>query len=254
MIAVILAAGRGERLRPLTDNLPKGLIMLNSKSLLEHSLYTLAACAIKKVIIVVGYKASEVKLRLGPTYAGMELFYVENQEYAASGSMLSLYKAREFIHEDILLLESDLVFEREAIDVLVHTSKKNVILVAPNRGNGDQVFICIDTRSHLIGLGKQIENEAEALGELVGLSKLSLQFLANLCHRAEIEFERNGKNISYEDTIMLTVKDHGDVVDCIFLENLLWTDIDNENDFKRATKEIFPRIAQFTKHRDSKTA
>ena len=254
MIAIILAAGRGERLRPLTDNLPKGLITLNSKSLLEYSLRGLVASGIKRAIIVVGYKRSEIESRLGSTYAGMELLYVENKEYATSGSMFSLYTARDFIAEDIILLESDLVFEQEAIDDLVQSNKKNAILVAPCRGNGDEVFIRVDPAGHLIGLGKQIVNKGKALGELVGISKLSLQFFGELCDRAEIEFDQNGKGISYEDTIMLTVKDGATAVDCIFLNNLLWTDIDTEEDFERAKIEIFPKIVKFTERKPHKSS
>ena len=120
--------------------------------------------------------------------------------------------------------------------------------MAPCRGNGDEVFIHTDPAGHLTGLGKQIVNEGSALGELVGISKLSLPFLHNLCTHAETEFKQNRKGISYEDTIMLTVKDSPDPVDCIFLNNLLWTDIDTNEDFERA-KEILPRIYKRSNNR-----
>lgn len=251
MIGIILAAGRGERLRPLTDNLPKGLITLNSQTLLEYSLSALAACGIGKVIIVVGYLAGEVKSRLGASYAGVELAYVENREYATCGSMLSLYLARDLITEDIVLLESDLIFDPSAIHTLIQSVKRNLILVAPCRGNGDEVFIHTDPAGHLTGLGKQIVNEGNALGELVGISKLSLQFFGKLCDRAETEFKQNNKGISYEDMIMLTVKSSPDPVDCILLNNLLWTDIDTNEDFERA-KEILPEIVKIIEHKPHK--
>jgi len=247
MIGVILAAGRGERLRPVTDNLPKGLITLNSRTLLEYSLSALAACGIRKVIIVVGYLAGEVKSRLGASYAGVELVYVESREYATCGSMLSLYLARDLITEDIVLLESDLIFDPSAIDTLIQSGKRNVILVAPCRGNGDEVFIHTDPAGHLTGLGKQTVNEGSALGELVGISKLSLPFLHNLCTQAETQFKQNNKSISYEDAIILTVKNSSDPVDCILLNNLLWTDIDTTDDFERA-KEILPKIIELNTH------
>ncbi len=251
MIGVILAAGRGERLRPVTDDLPKGLITLNSRTLLEYSLSALAACGIRKVIIVVGYLAGEVESRLGASYAGMELVYVENREYATSGSMYSLYLARDLIAEDIVLLESDLIYEPSAIHTLIQSGKKNVILVAPCRGNGDEVFIHTDPAGHLTGLGKQIVNEGSALGELVGISKLSLSLLHNLCTQAETQFKQNNKDISYEDTIMLTVKNSPDPVDCILLNNLQWTDIDTNEDLQRA-KEILPKIVKTIEHKPHK--
>jgi len=94
---------------------------------------------------------------------------------------------------------------------------------------------------------KQIVHEGNALGELVGISKLSLPFLHNLCNHAETEFKQNNKGISYEDAIMLTVKNSSDPVDCILLNNLLWTDIDTNEDFERA-KEILPKIIKLDTH------
>ncbi|MFI5449677.1 MAG: hypothetical protein ACHQ03_07930 [Candidatus Bathyarchaeia archaeon] len=142
-------------------------------------------------------------------------------------------------------------FDPSAINTLIQSGKKNAILVAPCRGNGDEVFIHTDPAGHLTGLGKQIANEGNPRVELVGISKLSLPFLHNLCNHAEIEFKQNNKSISYEDTIMLTVKDRPDPVDCILLNNLLWTDIDTNEDFERA-KEILPKIAKNIGHNPHK--
>lgn len=242
-ISVILAAGRGERLKPMSDDLPKGLIRIGDKTLIEHSLVSLASNGIKKAIIVVGYKAAQVERKLGSKYAGIRLAYAVNKEYGTTGSMYSLFIARDLVDEDILLLESDLIFQPNAIDTLIRSDKGNIILVAPCRGDSDEVFIQTDPQGHLTGLGKQLERK-KSLGELVGVSKLSLQFLKRLYKRAEAEYEQGCRSLSYEDAIMLTAKEIGTgSVYCIFRENLLWTDVDTESDLKRA-KMIFPKMKE----------
>jgi 2-aminoethylphosphonate-pyruvate transaminase len=229
-----LAAGRGERLRPLTDGLPKGLIKIDQKSLLQHSLTRLAACGISKAIIVVGFKGAAIEQQLGPSCEGVELAYVQNEKYATTGSMYSLQKARTFINEDIILLESDVIFERAAIEIM-RRSKQNSILVAPSRGTGDEVFIRADHEGHLIDLGKHIADKEDTLGELVGISRLSLPFLRQMYRYANVTFARHGTNIAYEDIIMLTVRSgNPNSVDCVFVEDLLWTEIDDERDLRRA--------------------
>lgn len=236
-IAVILAAGRGRRLRPLTDVMPKGLIEIGEKSILEYSLKKLALNGIKKAIIVVGYRATAIKEFFGSSFEGIEITYAENVDYATTGSMYSLLAAQESINEDIILLESDILFERKAIDVIVRSKNRNVILIAACRGTGDEVFIRVDSQGHLIDLGKDISDEEDALGELVGISKLSLSFLHQMYRQANLR--RNGKTLAYEDFILLTVKsENASPVHCIFVKNLLWTDVDNENDLERAVEII----------------
>jgi len=226
----------------MTDALPKGLISIRGKCLLEYSLEGLSYYGITTAVMVLGYKAEAIKSKFGSNYAGIKLSYVDNLEYETTGSMYSLLAAREVIDQDILLLESDLIFQPAAIDVLIRSKKKNVILVAPCRGNNDEVYIQTNDQGHLIGLGKTLDRES-SLGELVGVSKLTLQFLKRLYQRAEIEFDQGRRGVSYEDAIMLAVSEFDqDSVDCILLKDLLWTDIDTETDLETA-RAILTKIA-----------
>ena len=97
MKAVILAAGMGSRLRPLTRELPKGLIEIAGKSLLEYSLEALKENGIREVILVIGFLARRIEQELGGEYGSLKITYVFNEEYSHTGSMYSLSQARQLL-------------------------------------------------------------------------------------------------------------------------------------------------------------
>ncbi len=79
MKAVIVAAGMGTRLRPMTETLPKGLIEIGGKTLLEHSLKALKDNGIKEIIIVIGFLGDMIKQKLSNEFDGVKITYVENK-------------------------------------------------------------------------------------------------------------------------------------------------------------------------------
>ena len=238
MIAVILAAGRGVRLQPLTHKIPKGLIEIGGKTLLERSLDNLADFGIKKSIIVIGYLGDMIKEKLGSNYKGMEITYIENKEYATTGSMYSLSQTKGVIDEDVILLESDLLYGEKAIKSIINSEKKDFILVASLSGSGDEVFIVADDEKRLTALGKEIENKEEAIGELVGISKFSIEFLEKLFETAEQDYKAKEYNYHYEEVVFKT--DYPVYV--VLVDGLTWIEIDKENDLKRAKERIYPKI------------
>lgn len=234
MVAVILAAGQGVRLRPLTDSIPKGLIKIGGKPLLRHSLANLSQAGIKNVIIVVGYRGEQIRQEIGNACDGVAITYIENSEYSKTGSMYSLLKTNAQIDNDILLLESDLFYEPRAVSSAAMSSEPNLILVADARGSGDEVYIEADKEGRLIDLGKGIARE-KTIGELVGISRLSYDFLKRLFTTGETELESD-PGISYEEVIAATAKRYMYRVHCLYVKGLLWTEIDNAHDLDEANQ------------------
>jgi 2-aminoethylphosphonate-pyruvate transaminase len=234
MIAVILAAGQGVRIRPLTYSVPKGLLRLDDRPLLRYSLANLHRSGIDQAIIVVGYKGELVRRELGNTCEGVKVTYLENSEYQDTGSMYSFLKAETEIETDILLLESDLVYEPRAIDYAMQSPERDLILVAAARGTGDEVYIRAAEDRRLIDLGKQIGRK-KTIGELVGISKLSLDFLRRMFIQARREIQRD-RGISYEEVISATARHYSHPVYCVYVKDLVWTDVDNENDLQEAVR------------------
>lgn len=91
MQCVILAAGKGTRLRPLTENIPKPLVIVAGKPLLEHIVDALPS-AVKELIIVTGYLEDKIKEHCGAEYKGRKVTYVTQEEQKGTGHALWLCK------------------------------------------------------------------------------------------------------------------------------------------------------------------
>ncbi len=111
--AVILAAGRGTRLAGHVQDYPKGFLRLGAQPIIEESIDRLVAAGISDVLIVTGHCAGHYD-ELAQRRAGL-VRVVHNPRYADSGSMYSLWCARDLVHGPFLLLESDLVYEPRAL-------------------------------------------------------------------------------------------------------------------------------------------
>jgi len=95
--AVILAAGIGDRLRPFTDTHPKCLVIVAGVPILENALRRLSEVRTKDVVIVVGHFGDMIKDRFGHDYAGMELTYVESEDFRTTNNIYSLWLARSHL-------------------------------------------------------------------------------------------------------------------------------------------------------------
>ena len=129
--AIILAAGFGRRLRPLTNEDPKCLTKINGKPILENTLEILIKNGIQKTVIVIGYLGDIIKDWIGPEYQGMPISYIRNEIFHRSNSMYSLFLARQYLREGAILIEGDTFFEEALISgVLERNQNKSYWLVS----------------------------------------------------------------------------------------------------------------------------
>jgi 2-aminoethylphosphonate-pyruvate transaminase len=178
--AVILAAGLGSRLRPFTDFLPKSLLVIKKKSLIEHSLAKIKANGINDVVIVIGYLGHEIIEKL-KKWKDMNISFIENKDYARTGTMESFRIAGRIVYEDILLIEGDIYYENNCIKYLLETNDKDVTLVRKYSGS-DEILVWTDKKNNLkklVRASNDIERQ-EAYGEMVGISKLSIEYSKQL--------------------------------------------------------------------------
>lgn len=109
--AIILAAGRGTRLKPLSDTMPKPLTEVNGRPILFNALDHLESAGVRTACIVVGHLHEKIIDACGRRRGAMEISYVHNAQYAATNNACSLLKAREFMDGGFLLLEADIFFD-----------------------------------------------------------------------------------------------------------------------------------------------
>jgi len=123
MRAIILAAGMGLRLNPLTNNLPKCLIEVNGKSILENALTNLEKNKIEETVIVVGYLKDKIINKIGSRFGKMKITYIENKIYDKTNNVYSLWLAREYLKEGCILIEGDVLFEERILSTLLNMDK-----------------------------------------------------------------------------------------------------------------------------------
>ncbi len=121
---IVLAAGQGTRLRPLTDNLPKGMVPLHGKALLEWQLDSIKSTGVKNIVIVTGYEADSIQFEGVTT--------VVNERFAETNMVASLMCAKEHFGDGFVLAYSDIVYRPEVLQRLLATGSDVACVVDDN--------------------------------------------------------------------------------------------------------------------------
>ncbi len=236
--AVILAAGMGRRLRKVIDDKPKGLLAIDGKELIMRSLDCLKDHGITDIIMVLGYLREKYIQTLKEQFPNIR--YVQNADYAETGSMHSLFLAKELIKSEFLLLESDLLYEDRCISSLLEDPGDEAVLISGATHSGDEVYV--HGESGLINyIAKQVHSEFISQGELVGISKLSTDLFEKMCdyYCGEIPFP---SDFHYEDCISALSTRMS--IRYLKIEDIVWTEIDDPSHYQRALDLIYPKILE----------
>ncbi len=228
--AVILAAGMGVRLKEFNKGIPKGFIVLDDKPIIENSVDALLACGINDIIIVTGYM-DEYYENLRCAYP--QIRTVQNEKYSETGTMYSLWCARNFIKEDFILLESDLIYETKALSEILESPFNDCILISGKTEAGDEVFV-EEERGFVKQISKNRDELNSIAGEYIGISRISHTLYKTLIETAEEWFDEN-LNISYDMDCLVKVAAKNPL-NILKLENLLWAEIDDLSQLNKAKK------------------
>ncbi len=115
--AVVLAAGEGTRLRPLTRNRPKPMLPAANRPILEHVLDALVDADIERLVLVVGYRRDRVQDYFGPSYCGVPIEYVVQEKQLGSGH--ALLQAAETVSEPMVVVNGDRLIEASSIQAVI---------------------------------------------------------------------------------------------------------------------------------------
>ena len=145
MKAVILAAGEGRRLRPLTLETPKPLLKIKDKPILEYTLENLPD-KVTEVVLVIGYKGDQIKNYFGPEFAGQKIKYVEQPQ--CKGTYNALACASQFLNnEPFLILVADDLYKKEDLEKLVRYPAS--VLVYETK-NPERFGICLTRENGIL--------------------------------------------------------------------------------------------------------
>lgn len=238
----------GARLSEHIHDIPKGFIQFGDKPIIEESIEKLLEFNIEEIIIVTGY-LSHFYEELARRFSCIVITH--NEKFSISGSMYSLYCARNFVKDDFLLLESDLIYESRAIEELLDYPESDVILISGFTNAGDEVFV--ETKDNkLVNMSKDTTELKNYVGELVGISRVSMGLYNEMIKQSEVKFE---------DTLFLEYETAGFVcsagrreIYCHLVEDLIWCEIDDYEQYRNAKEKIYPMIITSEGRRNGKNA
>lgn len=236
--ALILAAGRGVRMGPRGQSIPKGFIEVGGQFLVSRSLSLLARAGIRHVTIVTGHLAERYG-QLEPV-PGVSVSTLHNPLFAEKGSFESLRVGLSTMRGPFLLLESDIIYEPRALETVLASDHDSVILTSGPTGAGDEVYVWADERdgaARFRGMSKQRATHAdEPFGELVGISKIS----AELARQLSVHAGEAQPNADYESAVVRAAGDNP--IACLRVDDLLWGEIDDEAMLARVETRLWPRL------------
>ena len=235
-----MAAGMGTRFGKYTELIPKGFVEYKDKAMVLRSIDTLIDCGIERIIIGTGYHKEKYEA-LMQKYPQIQCVF--SPRFAETNSMYTLWNCREAIgSDDFLLLESDLVFERRAIQDLIDCPFESAMLITPITKFQDQYYVQMDAQKQLINCGVD-KTAFEPSGELVGIHKLSNKFYQTVVAEYDKVIDEKPK-LGYEYQLMLTSQKgvagtlQNATMNVLKLEGLQWYEIDDETDLNWAEAHV----------------
>ena len=180
MKTVILAAGAGSRLKPLTDHMPKCLLKVGVKCMLEMTIENLLATNNSEIIIVTGYLENKIREFIRERFPHLQITYIYNKLYASTNNIYSLWLAKdEVLGDDMMMLDSDIVFDNRIISKLQNSGYKNCLALKRHEVHDEEIKVKTDAHGCVIEIGKEV-NVSQAAGESIGIEIFGIEALTEL--------------------------------------------------------------------------
>jgi choline kinase len=233
--AVILSAGQGSRLLPLTERIPKCLIELEGRSLLAWQLDALATAGIREAVVVTGFQDELVRQEVASRApAGMHVRTLYNPFFKLADNLASCWMARAELSGPCLILNGDTLFEPEIGRRLLSAPTGQIVVTIDRKTEYDADDMKVSTEGdRLLAIGKKL-SLPETSGESIGF----LRFDAAGAARFVEEIERTmrtpeGAGLWYLSAIHRLANAGADVR-IVSIEGLQWTELDFTQDLERA--------------------
>ena len=239
MQVLIPAAGMGKRLGSATSDKTKCMVEINDKTLIEHCLDIVTSFPIRRIIIIIGHEGEKLKKLLGKSYNGIKIIYVNNPEYASTNNIYSVYLSKKYLtQDDTILIESDLIFEKDIIRQIINNKFENLAVVDQYQPWMDGTVVKINQEfgiDHFISKSEFNYNDAQNYFKTVNIYKFSKKFLNDIyIPFLEAYASALGKNEYYEQVLKVIVNLDMGQLKALPLSGELWYEIDDLQDLDNA--------------------
>ena len=238
MKALILAAGFGNRMRPLTDVVHKTMLKIGNETIIERIVNGLQANGITDIVVVTGYLADELKQYLLSRYGQINFTFVNNPRYRETNNIYSMALAFNEIeiNDDILLIESDLIYENKVIDKIINSPYPNAALLDKYRSgmDGTVVSVANDIVTNIIPPHLQGEEfDFSDKYKTLNIYKFSKEF-CNKTFRKLLTYYAKviDDNCYYELILGILIYVQKEVIHAEILHGEEWSEVDDPNDLR----------------------
>jgi len=232
--ALLLAAGTGSRLYPLTHDMPKCLTMVNGAPILDRLVSCLNQQGFKRLVVVTGHLENRIREFLGNRAGNMIIDYIFSPLYETTNNIYSLWMAREIINEPFLLIESDLVFHASLLDDMLYPDRIAVSRMQPWM-NGSTVTINQFNQVDAFQNGAAGPAD-ETRYKTVNIYSLSLSSWHGIAERLDQHISAGRVNDYYETVFAEMVADSCLSLQIVYFDSKPWYEIDTIADLVKAEK------------------
>jgi len=236
MRAVILAAGRGGRLRAVVGDRPKCLARIGARTIVERQIQALRGCGLDEIAVVAGYGAADVIRTCGP---GIDV--VHNTRYASTNSLYSFWLARDLVADGCVVLNGDVVFHPQLLSDLLTARHDDALLVEAAGASvySDEEMKVQVRRGCVAGIDKTMASDA-ADGENLGIAKFGRAGAAVLVEETSRLIEEGGVNEWVPRALAAFAQRRP--LHVVGTRGLPWIEIDFPEDYWRACSDVAPSI------------
>jgi choline kinase len=247
MRAIILAAGRGQRLQqPEHQQLPKCLLRFGGKTLLERHLIALRECGVLEVVLALGFKRELIEAEIERMRVEPLPEIVINPGFEL-GSVLTVHTAAQALRRggEVLLMDADVLYHGQILQALVAGERAvNRVLMDRDFEAGDEpVKLCLQ-QGVPVELRKRLapDLQYDSVGESVGFFRFDEAGARRLADIVAGYVARDASDMPHEEAVRDLIRERGHTFDVADVTGLPWIEIDFPNDVARAEREILPEL------------
>ena len=241
MKAIILSAGQGKRLLPLTQERPKCTIPIHGRSILEWQIAELIRFGISPIHVVVGFGADTVEQVLVKYSSNHAIHVLYNPFYALADNLISCWTARTEMTEDFILLNGDTLFETAVLERLLQAPPAPITLVTDEKSHydADDMKVIMQGKQ-LMRIGKTLASET-VNGESIGMIRFQHEGPQLFCSTLERRIRQPESLKQWYLSLIDELASQGHV-STVSIHKLTWTEIDNPEDLQQAETLFKPFI------------
>jgi choline kinase len=233
--AVILCAGGGTRLRPLTDDRPKALVDVGGDTILARAVRLLLGAGVRRLVIATGYKSEAVRAALARSEA--EVIFCHNVEFERTQNSVSLHCCAESLSgRAFFKLDGDLLFHADVFGRLEAGGGGLSVAVDASVALGEEEMKVQTLGEKVLAFGKKLD-PARCSGESIGIERVDAAASA-LLFRALAEAERAGRTDLYYEDVYGELITRGLDAHAVDVSDLPWFEIDTPDDLAEARRAI----------------